>query len=150
MPKKISDSQFYMWRTIFAVAHADDVVTNGEIRFMVEALEDVPFTEEQRRILTNDIAEPQDIEAMFEKISEPRDQAEFFGYARKLVWADGDFGKAERDILLKLKAIHVKNVDVDDLIGGVKMELEDDERPEGFKEAIFSFRDHFLRNLFRD
>lgn len=146
---KITESQFYMWRTIFSLAHADDVVTDQEIRFMVEALEDIPFSEEQRIALTGDIAEPQNIEVMFGKISETKDQAAFFELARKIVWIDGDYGKEERDILLKLKELHVKSTNVDELVGTVELELEDDSGygDQTIKDAIFSFRDDFLRRL---
>ncbi len=155
MAGKVTESQFYMWRTLFALAHADHVVTSEEIRFMVEALEDIPFTEEQRSILSDDIAAPQDIVEMFGKISEATDQAGFFKFARELVWVDGDYGQEERDIMLRLKEIHVRNVDVDTLIDDVKLEFEPDEpgpvteRPD-VKKTVFSFRDQFLKSRFKD
>ncbi len=153
--KEVTESQFYMWRTLFALAHADHVVTSEEIRFMVEALEDIPFTEEQLRILSDDIATPQDIVQMFGKIAEARDQAEFFKFARELVWIDGHYGQEEREIMLKLQEIHVRDVDVDALIDEVKLELEPDdpgpvtEKPD-VKKTVFSFRDQFLRGRFKD
>ena len=47
MSKTITESQFYMWRTLFAISHADNVVSDEEIRFMTEALEDLPFNAER-------------------------------------------------------------------------------------------------------
>ena len=35
--KDITDSQFYMWRTLFAIVHVDDMVTEEEVHFMAEA-----------------------------------------------------------------------------------------------------------------
>ena len=49
--KDITDSQFYMWRTLFAIVHVDDMVTEEEVHFMAEALEDIPFTPDQIAML---------------------------------------------------------------------------------------------------
>lgn len=125
----ISESQFYMWRTLFAMAHADNVITDEEIRFMAEALEDVPFSKEQREILNRDIKEPQDIVAMFAGISDQGDQARFFDFARELVWCDGEYGLDEQHIMLKLKKIHLEGVNVDDLVGKVDLQFEEELPP---------------------
>ncbi len=154
--KEVTESQFYMWRTLFALSHVDHAVTSEEIRFMVEALEDIPFTEEQRRVLSDDIAVPQDIIQMFEKIPEAAEQAEFFKFARELVWIDGHYGKEERDIMLKLEEIHIRSVNIDDLIGKTGLELEQDEpfspaaTGKDVKKTVLSFRDQFLKGRFKD
>ena len=124
MTEHLTDSQFYMWRALFALVHADDVVTAEEVRFMAEILEDIPFNDDQRAILNKDITEAQDITAMFASITDPKDQAEFFEFARELVWVDGDYGAEEQEIMLKLKEIHVKNINIDDLVGSIDLELE--------------------------
>ncbi|MFP4313216.1 MAG: hypothetical protein ACLFR0_02705 [Alphaproteobacteria bacterium] len=158
--KHVTESQFYMWRTLFAIAHADDIVTDEEVRFMTEALEDLPFSEEQQKILKDDISEPKDIVEMFGKISNSSDQAEFFNFARTLVWVDGDYGEEEQEIMLKLKRLHIQNVDVDNLVGNVGLQLDDSDsahssaqeakpRVNNKKSIIYSFRQKFLkeRNL---
>ena len=159
MPK-ITESQFYMWRTLFAISHADDIVTEEEVRFMTEAMEDVPFTEEQKDILQDDISNPKDIVEMFEKISSDRDQAEFFKFARVLVWIDGDYGEEEQEIMLKLKRLHIQNVNVDDLVGNNSLSLEDDDIPSNIsmdapkvnnkKSILFSFREKFIKDKIED
>lgn len=150
----VSNSEYYMWRTLFALAHADHVVTDEEVRFMAEAMEDVPFNKEQHDQLLKDTKDPQDIEAMFSNISESRDQARFFKFAHELVHIDGDYGKEEQAIMLKLKEMHVRLTDVDDLVGDVGLEFEDDQsmraRIEGvppFKQRLLSFRNRFLKDL---
>jgi hypothetical protein len=148
-----------MWRTLFAISHADNVVSDEEIRFMTEALEDLPFSEEQKEVLRDDIVNGQDIVEMFGKISNNRDQAAFFNFARELVWVDGDYGKEEQDIMLKLKRLHIENVNVDDLIGNVGLQLEADEDDRNFsgsgassgggknvKNIVYSFRERFLKD----
>ena len=156
---QVNESAFYMWRTLFALAHADDVVTDEELRFMAEALEDIPFSDAQREILNKDVSEPQDIEAMFEQISNQADQAAFFKLAKALVHIDGDYGVEEQVVMLRLKEKHLQNVNVDALIGSIGLELEsegesdafaDSVQKGNFKDALYSFRSSFLKNRFKD
>jgi hypothetical protein len=157
MKERITESQFYMWRALFAMAHADDVVTDEEIRYMAEVMEDVPFNEAQQKVLNDDIKNPKDIIQMFEGIKDARDQAKFFKFAQELVWVDGDYGKEEQAIMLKLIQSHVKTTNVDDLIGSVHLEFDDDgtalgdpasgnQRANQKKKLIFSFREQFFKN----
>ena len=151
---KVNDSEFYMWRALFAMAHADNIVTDEEVRFLAEVLEDVPFTDEQRRKLTDDIATPQDVVEMFEKISEPKDQARFFKFAHDLVWVDGEYGADEQRMMLKLKEAHIRSTNVDDLIGNIEIQFDDEvargakapKRERNAKEVVFSFREQFFRD----
>lgn len=126
MSSGISQSQFYMWRTLFAVAHADNIVTDEEIAFMAHVLEDIDFSEEQTEILKDDISNPKDIEMMFRGITEQEDRSKFFDFARDLVWVDGDFGTEEQSVMIKLFREHFQNTDVDKLIGQVRLEFEED------------------------
>lgn len=152
---KVTESQFAMWRTLFAVAHVDNVITGEELRFMAEIMEDVPFTEEQRAVLNTDIKIAQDIEEMFKGVTDIKDQAAFFKYAKDLVHIDGDYGADEQRILLKLKETHIKVANLDDLIGTVRMELEEEKRVEPpvdddpkrtWREVLSSFRNRFIRD----
>lgn len=151
--KTITDSQFYMWRTLFAIAHVDNTVSDEEVRFMAEALEDVPFSEEQRAVLTDDIRHPKKIAEMFAGVTDMLDQARFFKFAHGLVWADGNFGKDEQKIMLELGKAHVKVVDMDKLVGKIDLEFEDGFQPPAHKtkikttkDIVFHFRDAFFKN----
>ncbi len=125
MSKPVSNSEYYMWRTVVATAHADNKLTNEEIRFLAEKLEDISFTTEQNAQLVADIKKPQDVVEMFKGITDVQDQARFFNVARELVWIDGDYGEAEQAVMLKLKKAHVANVDIDALIGKTNLKLDD-------------------------
>jgi hypothetical protein len=148
---KVTDSEFYMWRTLFAIAHADEIVTREEVRFMAEALEDIEFSEEQRTVLSGDIKHARDIGEMFTKITSKNDQAKLFQHARELVWADGEFGAAEQKIMINLIQKHVKDIDLTELIGATGLELEMDEesissvrkasRKKSFFQRLFGKRD---------
>ncbi|MFK7839044.1 MAG: TerB family tellurite resistance protein [Bdellovibrionales bacterium] len=150
MSVMVNESQFYMWRAIFALAHADHVVTDEELRFMAEILEDIPFSDEQRSILQDDAKHAESIEAMFERIEDPADQAEFFKFAKKLAHIDGDYGEEEQDVILRLKKMHLSDVNVDDLVGKVDMSLQSDDEYQNnrdFKETVYSYRKNFLNKL---
>lgn len=156
--KTVTDSQFAMWRTLFALAHVDRHVSNDELRFMAEALEDIPFSEKQKAVLKQDIQEPQDVLEMYGYIKNDTDRIEFFRFAHDMVWADGDFGAEEQKIMLKLQEEQVRRTDIGDLVGKVSLTLEgeydprDHERRPGRRDAkkiIHSFRERFLKDLFR-
>ncbi len=154
MTKEVSDSQFYMWRTLFSIAHADNVVTDEEIEFMAHIMEDIDFSEEQTATLKDDIVNPKDVEKMFQGITTADDRMQFFNFARDLVWIDGDFGSEEQGVMLKLFQTHMDDTNIDDLVGHVPLELEEDKRPVANQEKaqekasvssmISSFRRRFL------
>ena len=153
MSNIISQSRFYMWRTVFAVAHADGVVTDEEVKFMARILEDVDFSTAQKFILRGDIADPKDCEQMFEQITDPKDRAEFFDFARDLVHADGEFGAEEQSVMADLYKKHFQEADIDKLIGTVSLELEEGTTPvhsgnttqvHNVRKGLFSFYNRFL------
>ena len=87
---------------------------------------------------------------MFEKISEPVDQAGFFKFASKLAHIDGDFGEEEQEVMLRLKRKHLLDVDISELVGKVNLSFEDPDAPRednDFKEAVYSYREKFLEKL---
>lgn len=120
MPKEITESRFYMWRAIFAMAHADGVVTDEETEFMKEYLNSLNFSDTQRNILKEDMAAPQSVPDMFSKITAQSDRSQFFYFARLLAWSDGDFDAQERAILDKLKVSHVAGLDMDAISKSVR------------------------------
>jgi len=157
----VSKSRFHMWRTLFAIAHADNIVTEEEIAFMAHVLEDIEFSDAQTAILKDDIHVPKDAEEMFKGITSQNDRIEFFEFARDLVWVDGDFGSEEQSVMIKLYQAHFKDTKVDDLVGTIGLELEDDQsfvaaRPAkaakngGLKDMISSFSRNFLSSRSND
>ncbi len=138
MTDSITDSRFYMWRALFAIAHADEVVSDEERRFMNKTLHDYPFSAAQTQILEQDITVKQDVNALFAKITDPQDRSQFFDHARTLVWCDGDYGQKEQQILLRLKREHVQSADVDSMSNIKALEL-DDENPDQYKRSRATF-----------
>ena len=121
----VSDSEFHMWRALFAMVHGDGIVTEEEQEFMWKAIEDNNFSENQLYTLKQEITEPAGIDLMFRLITEPEDRSRFFDLARVLCWCDGDFDEQEQMIISRLKRIHLKTVNFEEIIGQVELELED-------------------------
>ncbi len=110
---EVTESRFNMWRAVFAMAHADGIVTDEEAEFMDEYLNNVDFTDEQKAVLRADIKDPQNVGEMFAQITEQSDRSQFFYFARLLAWCDGDFDAQEQEILDKMKISHVSGLDMD-------------------------------------
>ncbi|PJB73105.1 MAG: hypothetical protein CO093_01425 [Alphaproteobacteria bacterium CG_4_9_14_3_um_filter_47_13] len=118
MEEGISESRFYMWRAVFAMAHTDHEVTDAEKIFMNNYIVQVPFSEAQKEILREDMVVPQDVYDMFSIITEPEDQGQFFQFSRELVWCDGDLDAQEEAIKERLNAGQM------DRVGRTQMENE--------------------------
>lgn len=107
----ITDSRFYMWRTLFALTHVDEMVTDEEVQFMRNAIEMVEFSSLQRDQLCHDMAVAQDVTALYCHISAPKDRADFFQIANELVRVDGDYSAQEQKIIETLKGINAATED---------------------------------------
>lgn len=103
--KGLSTSRFYMWRALFALAHADGVVSEQEMDFLNKNTEDLRLSSAQREILSRDLVEEQDPAVMFAQVTEGRDREEFFTLARVLCWSDGDYDAQERRMMALLTDI---------------------------------------------
>lgn len=153
--QNMTESRFYMWRAVFALAHADHIVTDEERKFMVRILATEGFSEEQETILRQDMETAQEVGNMFLKVSDPEDRSQFFYFARMLLWSDGDFAQQEQKLLTELGKDHFKSVDFDHMIGTVDMELEDahkewlieDMQEEHQEDGVKGIFDRFMKRF---
>ncbi len=149
----MNDSRFYMWRAVFAMAHADHVVTPEEKKYLKGVLGSEPFNDEQKAVLEKDIDTAQDIAEMFLRIEDQNDRSQFFYHARMLVWSDGDFGEQEQKIIMRLKQNHVRTVDFSKLLENLDLSLDDDQKAQIVREhnqvAHEPGSNGFLRRLMR-
>ena len=153
----VNESALHMWRTLVAVAHADNIVTDEEIEFMAQMMEDISFSDEQTAILKNDIVNAKDVSDMFKGITDQQDRIQFFEFARDLVWVDGDYASEEQSVMIQLYQQHIKETDVDGLIGNIALEFEDDakkpsnqervpDKQTGFRNILSSLHRFFLKS----
>lgn len=101
----ISDSEFNMWRAVFAFALVDNVLSLEEQEMLRSYKAQVPFSLQQLQILSSDFSTRQDVEGFFKKITEDKDKKRFCVLARAIVWSDGDMDKQEEEILKRVACL---------------------------------------------
>lgn len=107
----LTDSRFNMWRAVIVMAHADSVVKPHEINFILENTKNLSMTEAQRSTLVGDLRAPAPMQAVFDKITSPRDKEDFFHFARAICWSDGTMDEAEQALFNQLKNIKLRAED---------------------------------------
>ena len=118
--QQLSESRFYMWRAVFAMAHVDGKVTQEELDFAEQYLERAPFTQEHREILKDDLAQPQNVGEMLMHVSDLSDQADFFQFSHMLAWADSDYSAREQGIMDRLNAEQMQKFNKADVAKNIK------------------------------
>lgn len=133
----LSVSRFNMWRAVFAMAHVDHVVTEEEKDFIRSYLDNIPFSEEQRTILLDDMNNPCPVADVFDEITDMEDRGAFFQFASMLCWSDGHYDVHEEALKEKLKAAQMKDLDMDYLGDVVKRTREVGEMERAGEEQAF-------------
>ena len=108
MKSGVADSEFNMWRAVFAFSLVDRLLTVEEQSLLSGYLSSVPFSLEQKNILLDDFKNPQDVEKFYNKISDSKDRARFCELARTLVWSKGDMDLQEKTILRRVSCLGSK------------------------------------------
>lgn len=104
----ITESEFYMWRAVFAFAYVDNVLSLEEQELLQSYLAQVPFSSAQRIILKEDLRDPKNVVGLYKKITSPEDKKRFCVLARAIVWCEGDVTEQERAILKKVSCFGEK------------------------------------------
>lgn len=105
----LSTSEFYMWRSLLAIAWADGECGAEEIAYFAKLFDNLPryyaLTQSQRDTLAKDIEAPDDMspETLFAHINEPGPRTTLILYAQDLVMLDGVLDAREDEILKKLR-----------------------------------------------
>jgi len=95
----VPDSEFYMWRAVFAFSLVDHALSLEEQDMLRGYLKTVPFSPRQLEMLKADFNTPQNVEAMYKKITTKEDKQKFCVLARALAWCEGDMDRQEENIL---------------------------------------------------
>lgn len=98
----ISESEFNMWRAVFAFTYVDNVLSLEEQGLLNSYLAKVPFTLAQRDILKDDLKDPKDVVMLYRRITGKEDKERFCVLARAIVWCEGDITAQEKAILKKV------------------------------------------------
>ncbi len=94
-----------MWRAVFAFSFVDNSLSLEEQEMLKSYLNSVPFSTAQRETLKSDFKKPQDVEAMYRKITQPEHRKRFCVLARALVWCEGDMDRQEEQILRRVACL---------------------------------------------
>lgn len=95
----LSDSEFNMWRAVFAFATVDGILSLEEQQLLQSYRHKVAFSMQQLETLRKDMTTPQDIMALYQKIDHPDHKKRFCILARALSWCEGDMDRQEEMIL---------------------------------------------------
>jgi hypothetical protein len=109
----VSTSKLYMLRCVIAMAHADGIVTDAERAYISGIMNRLPLTEEQRRTLEGDLANPQNVEDMLRYINDPVYRGQVVDFARIMAFKDGHLDPSEEILLKKLNAHALDGVDLE-------------------------------------
>ncbi len=113
---QITDSRFYMWRAVFAMAHADGKVTQEEIDFIEGYLDKIAFTEQQKMIIRDDLRNPKKVGDMLSHVVNPDDRSDFFQFSTMLAWSDGDYAVSEKAVIERLLAEQMDHYNEQELL----------------------------------
>lgn len=102
----VSDSEFNMWRAVFAFTFVDNTLSLEEQELLQSYLRMVPFSKHQLDLLKEDMADPSDdVLSFYRNITDPADKERFCVLARAIVWCEGNMIEQERKILQKLSCM---------------------------------------------
>lgn len=113
----VGTNQFNMWRCITAIAHADGVITPEEKEYLHNIFERMDLTEEQREALYNDLENEKDVGDFLPKVNDPKYRSQIVFFARMLAWKDGDLDPSEDELIKRLHAETVGQLDLEEVLG---------------------------------
>jgi hypothetical protein len=98
----MTDSEFSMWRAVFAFAFADSVLSLEEQELLQSYISRAGFSEKQIELLKEDMHDPQSVVDMYLQITDDKDKKRFCVLARALAWCEGDMDRQEKEILKRV------------------------------------------------
>ena len=119
----VGTSQFYMFRCVIAMAHADHIVTDEEKAYIMGFLKKLPFSAEQQSTLMADLEAQQDVGALLSHINEPKYRGQLVYFVRLLAYKDGNLHPKEEELLNYFKLATTDNLDMEGIRGSVNEEI---------------------------
>jgi len=147
MLKEVNESKFNMWRAIVALVHADLVSHPQEAEYLKNQFQKIPFSETQRKVLSDDLLTSKDVDPYFKAITSPGDKAQFVYFARILFWSDGAFHEQEKAILDRLHKETISKVDLTAVmrsVDNIANEFVHERKERNFSTILADFVDRFL------
>ncbi len=128
-PLPFTDSMFYMWRCVIAVAHADGVLHEKESEMFNKVFASLEksyaLTDEHVGTFTKDIAVKQDINTLLPKITDPECRALLLFFAQITASVDGVLAYDEATLVGRLHGKIGSSPDTRDRVAEIRRELAD-------------------------
>ena len=123
----LSESLFYMWRCVIAIAWTDGVLQPQERTYIDNVIANLDriygLDAAQKKIFQDDLKKPHRISDLLPRVTAPEDRASLIYFGDILAWADGQVTADEEDVLKKLHDDQMKKVDVDKLRQEVEADI---------------------------
>ena len=120
----VGTSQFYMFRCVIAMAHADHVITEEERAYITGFLNRLPFTEEQKSTLLSDLEQKQDAAQFLPYINDPKYRGQLVYFARLLAHKDGNLHPKEQELLEYFKTVTSDTIDMEGIRASINEEIQ--------------------------
>lgn len=101
----ISESEFAMWRAVFAFSFVDNSLSLEEQKLLHSYLRKVPFTKSQLAVLREDLRKPKKVTDLYKGITDSKDKKQFCLLARALAWCEGNMDRQEEEILRRVSCL---------------------------------------------
>ena len=128
-----NDSKFHMWRACIGAIWADGVLDESEKSWIMERIDGLNFTPEQKEILLDDLKGNMDINLILSKISDRKDRAFLAHQIRVIGHLDNDFSEHEKKMYNSWKDHVLKGVDLVEL----EKVIEEDEKASYHEDEVY-------------
>lgn len=142
---KINDSKFNMWRGCMATIHADGSVSKEEKAWAEEKIESLPFSDEQRKIIHEDLSHGLDINTIIPAITHKPDLAFLLHLIRTIGNLDGCFNENEKSVFNTLEKKIMSNLDLGAFEKEIQLMEDNSNLPK--KEENFNKRSIFENTI---
>ena len=148
----LSESAFYMWRCIIAVAQADGAVQDAELEYLNKVFagmeRDSMLSRDQHETLGEDLVTPQNIGSLLKHVTDHGDRHQLVYFAALMAQSNGELDPGEEAIIRTISAGEMKDAETDQLIKDVRKALDDLHMKEALAKA-YAERPRGLRAVVR-
>jgi hypothetical protein len=111
----MEDSKFNLWRACFSFCFIDGFLNEEEELWIETKLDSLAFTQDQLRILIQDLKSPPAIDQLLPLITKPSDRGFLVNHIRQVAHLDKDVSKAEKEKIDSVLKLILSKVDLKEL-----------------------------------
>ena len=144
----LSQSSFYKWRCLIALASVDAKIDPGERKFFSEQLnnlKDEGISREQMQTLSDDLKNPKQPEVFFIRVDDPIEKIDLLRMAYYLFMSDDEFEIREKQVYEHLKTEIAKQIGTEPEVLDKIAKLPADKFNVSIKDLIRDFIEKNLR-----